>query len=137
MRIVHVFVRSHFCPPFGFSFPPEVSPVEDVPRAVIFTSPFAIYRVGIFSSCSVFLCWWVEQALFRFEKCSALCNKRLRGRPQQRYGIRMCGTTGCSYEFVRYNWTLKTICVVQLDSLKQLWGTTGFTNIFVWYNWIL
>ena len=63
--------------------------VEDVPRAVIFL--LVVYDFSCWHIFFVFgfLSWWLEHPQYFFEKCSALCNERPRGLPQQRYGLRM------------------------------------------------
>ena len=56
--------------------------VEDVPRAWTHFDILRLFRDGVFSSFSVFLCWWVEHSQHLFDECSDLCIGRVRGRPQ-------------------------------------------------------
>ena len=62
--------------------------VEDVPRAWTHFDILRLFRDGVFSSFSVFLCWWVEHSQHLFDECSDLCIGRTRGQPQQSFGIR-------------------------------------------------
>ena len=68
--------------------PKRIARVEDLQRADIFQVVFSIFRVGIFSSFSVFLLVSGAFTLI-FRRVQRFVHLATRGRPQQSYGLRM------------------------------------------------